>query len=252
LQGSSVKCWPWRCANTPRHDQSTWDGPMVARLTVNTGDRYGSLTIVTELPPKQLKHHSVRTFLARCDCGNMRTASLSKMRIGKIKSCEKCGIERCRQVNVTHGMRKSAEYGIWTAMLARCNNPNTSSYAIYGGRGVAVCDRWDPSKGGSFDNFIADMGKRPSHDYQLDKEAINPSNKIYCPEMVRWVSRKENMRNTRRSKFLTYQGQTLLLSEWAEKLGVNIPCLHRRLYKYNWTIDRAFTTPSRYKQPARI
>jgi hypothetical protein len=50
------------------------------------------------------------------------------------------------------------ERSVWAGMLARCYNPNATSFARYGGRGIAVCDRWR----GSFETFIADMGPRPT------------------------------------------------------------------------------------------
>ena len=81
---------------------------------------------------------------------------------------------------------------VWKNMLQRCNNPNATNYKDYGGRGVTVCDRWDPTKGGSYENFISDMGYRPNDRHHLDKEAVNPHNKVYCPEFCRWEHRKIN------------------------------------------------------------
>ena len=216
---------------------------MARRLPVHPGERFGALTVVDELPAKRLKHYASRVFLMRCDCGATREAHLSKLREGRVKCCKQCSIQRIRQANTTHGMRRSSEYTVWRSMLNRCKRPNSKDYHCYGGRGVVVCDRWDPVKGGSFANFIADMGPRPDGDYQLDKEAVDPSNTVYCPEKVRWVPRKINMRHTNRSRFLTYQGRTMLLTEWANELGLDVSCLHRRLYKSGWTVDRAFTTP---------
>lgn len=218
---------------------------MIARVQVYPGDRYGKLTIVKELPPKIYAYFNARQFLVRCDCGKGRKAVLSSLRNGKVSCCRTCSISHIRERVATHGMRYTKIYGIWTAMLSRCNNPNNKSYHRYGGRGVTVCERWDPSKGGSFENFYEDMGECPAPGYQLDKEAIDPNNKVYSPEMVRWVSRTDNMRHTSRSRSITYKGRTMLVTEWAKELGLSIPCLHRRLFKLGWSIERAFTTPSR-------
>ena len=218
---------------------------MIARLPVSPGDRYGKLIIVKELPQKQYKHCNARQFLVQCDCGRQREVTLNKLAAGRVDRCKACSVASIREKATTHGMRSTKIYGIWGAMLSRCNNPNSGSYRNYGGNGVTVCDRWDPKKGGSFANFYEDMGDCPGPDYQLDKEAVDPNNKVYCPEMVRWVHRKENMRNTSRSRFITYQGRTMLVTEWANELGLSIPCLHRRLFKLGWSIERALTTPSR-------
>jgi hypothetical protein len=218
---------------------------MIARLTVSAGDRYGRLTIVKELPQKAYKYQNVRQFLVQCDCGEQRSIVLNKLTAGRVNCCKKCSIENIRKGATTHGMRRTKIYGTWMAMLSRCNNPNNPSYPRYGGRGVTVCERWDPSKGGSFENFYEDMGDCPAPGHQLDKEAVDPANKVYCPEMVRWVSKAENMRNTSRSRFITYQGRTMLVTEWAKELGLGVSCLHRRLFRSGWSIERAFTTPSR-------
>ena len=37
---------------------------------------------------------------------------------------------------------RSGEYDRWNNMIQRCTNPKATSYEYYGGRGIAVCDRW--------------------------------------------------------------------------------------------------------------
>jgi hypothetical protein len=53
----------------------------------------------------------------------------------------------------------------WAGLKARCLNPNSGSYARYGGRGITVCDRWRDS----FEAFLADMGERPTHHHSLER-----------------------------------------------------------------------------------
>ena len=220
---------------------------MVQRINVLPGDRYGSLVVEKEVDPIQRRYGKHRAFEVVCDCGKKWIAELNKLRTGRTISCLACSRERVKRSATTHGMRRSNEYAIWCTMLSRCNNPSCKSYVDYGLRGVTVCDRWDPAKGGSFANFFADMGPRPSRNHQLDKEAVEPTNTVYCPEKVRWATKKENMRHTRRSIFLTYNGKTLLLSEWAEEMGLGVSCLHRRLFKSGWPLEKALTTPSCYR-----
>lgn len=47
-------------------------------------------------------------------------------------------------------------------MLKRCLNPHHDNFPRYGGAGVVVADRWNPKLGGSFQNFLSDLGERPA------------------------------------------------------------------------------------------
>jgi hypothetical protein len=62
-------------------------------------------------------------------------------------------------------MTDTPEFRSWTAMLTRCYNPNATGYERYGGIGIKVCDRWRDS----FENFLADMGPRPTLGHSLDR-----------------------------------------------------------------------------------
>jgi hypothetical protein len=75
-------------------------------------------------------------------------------------------------------------------MKGRCSNKNLRSYQHYGGRGITVCDEWKES----FENFYADMGKRPSPKHSIDRIDVDGN---YCKENCRWASKQTQSRNTR-------------------------------------------------------
>lgn len=134
----------------------------------------------------------------------------------------------------THGMTKTPTYQSWQAMLKRCTNPNHIFYKYYGGIGIKVCERWR-----KFENFLADMGERPA-DRSLDR--INNDGN-YEPGNCRWATRKEQGRNTRANKFITFRGETLCLEEWALRTGLGKYVLSHRLSTGKWSIEKALTTP---------
>lgn len=82
------------------------------------------------------------------------------------------------------------EYGIWSNIKHRCLNPNYRDYKNYGGRGIAVCDRWRDS----FDNFMDDMGPRPSLKHSIDRIDNNGN---YEPSNCRWATYSQQNRNQR-------------------------------------------------------
>ena len=74
-------------------------------------------------------------------------------------------------------------------MLSRCTNPNSDSWADYGGRGISVCERWR-----DYPAFLADMGRKPSASHSIDRVDVNGN---YQPGNCRWSTKGEQVRNRR-------------------------------------------------------
>ena len=113
--------------------------------------------------------------------------------------------------------------GVWRSMHNRCYKTSQASYANYGGRGIAVDACWHGAQG--FKQFLADMGACPEGG---TLERID-NNANYGPSNCRWATRTEQARNKRNNKFLTANGQTKTLQEWAVILGCSHAAILVRL-----------------------
>lgn len=94
-----------------------------------------------------------------------------------------------------------------------------------------VCNEWM-----DFENFMRDM--LPGYKPGLTLERKN-NDGPYCASNCVWATRYEQARNNRRNRLITFNGETLLLGEWAQRLGITHSALNRRLQK--WPFEKAMT-----------
>lgn len=170
-----------------------------------------------------------------CECGKETAVLGTHLRSGNTKSCGCWKAERTSQSKRTHGMTGTPEHACWKSINRRCYSRNYHKFPSYGGRGITVCERWLES----FENFLADMGPKPSPKHSIDRIDNNGN---YCPENCRWATPTEQVRNRRKTIKLTASGLTLTVAEWSERTGIPYVTIYNRL-RLGWTPSDALSKP---------
>lgn len=116
-----------------------------------------------------------------CECGN--ETKIEVRNFGKIKSCGIC---------TKHRMSNTPTYKSWHNMKQRCLNENHKAFKNYGKRGITVCERWM-----KFENFLEDMGERPSKEYSIERI---DNNKGYNKSNCIWILDYKQNRNKKTTK----------------------------------------------------
>jgi len=101
---------------------------------------------------------------------------------------------------------RDQDYSVWTSMKARCSNENDKDYARYGGRGIAVCERWR----NSFEDFMKDMGVR-SEGYTIER-LNNDGN--YEPKNCKWVDRATQAKNRNHALLHEFDAEVFSIGTW--------------------------------------
>jgi len=195
---------------------------MRVRVKDLAGQKFGRLLVVgfDRIDEKQNAR-----WLCECECGKsvvMRGATLTG---GRSRSCGCLQREAASAMNTTHGAtaggRKVKEYSVWASMFARCRNQSDPAYKDYGARGIDVCAEW-----ASFEQFIADMGPRPSGDYSIDRIDNDLG---YCKANCRWATRAQQARNNRRNRFINTPWGVMVLTDAAALAGIHVGAVRSRL-----------------------
>lgn len=208
-----------------------------------TSQRFGRLTVV-----KRVENSASGgiQWLCTCDCGNKAIVMSGNLLNGHTQSCGCLQKERTSEVHTVHSHyygkdgKRSSLYRVWEAMKRRCLNPNDYFYDYYGGRGISVCSQWMEYE--AFYDWALRNGYKKG--LTIDRIDVNGN---YEPSNCRWSTAKEQGRNKRNNIFLTYDGRTLLLVEWAELLDIDPKLLRNRLRR-GWTIERTLSQPVKKKE----
>lgn len=196
-------------------------------LKDETGKVYSRLTV---LGFSHCDSKGKALWLCRCECGTERAILGVTLRRGTARSC---GCSRIRHGHARRVKGKTTEYKSWGAMLSRCYCEQATGYAMYGARGIIVCDRWRES----FENFYADMGPKPTDRHSIER---NDGTGNYEPGNCKWATSYEQTRNVRRNVMLSFEGKTMCITDWAAHFGISLSGFKWR-YKRHGADPKIFT-----------
>ena len=201
-----------------------------------TGQRFGRL-VVKERAENDKTHHT--RWVCVCDCGNYVTVSQANLSSGNTQSCGCFRKENSQRngskSNLHHGQHGTRIYRIWANMLSRCRNPKVRSYKDYGDRGIKVYDEWL-----IFENFYK-WAIQSGYKENLTIDRIDVDGD-YSPSNCRWATTKEQARNKRTSRIITYSGNEKVLQDWAHEYSINPSTLRARI-ESGWNIEDALRKP---------
>jgi hypothetical protein len=141
----------------------------------------------------------------------------------------------------------SPEVRTWRDIINRCYNVTNSSYPRYGANGTYVCDGWRHDQ----HKFVADMGPKTTPEHSIDR--VNSKGHYSCgtcdhcrrvgaPMNCRWADDDEQANNVSRNRMLTYNGETMTVTDWTRRIGCSPAAIFGRLDR-GWTVEQALGTP---------
>lgn len=200
------------------------------------GLKFGYLSVVKRAP----RTRRSTLWECVCWCGNPHVVSASNLSSGNTRSCGCMGSKLKAVANTRHGCchPRTREYSTWKSMRGRCLTKSNPQYNDYGGRGIKICERWN-----LFESFLADMGKCP---LGMSIDRINNDGN-YEPSNCRWATQKTQSLNTRANKRITFEGESLTHSQWADRLGFSRSLISQRI-NAGWTEEKALTKSAKPKQ----
>lgn len=202
-----------------------------------TGQKFGRLLVIARAESRS-RHVYWR---CKCDCGNEIETRIDNLTSGGSQSCGCFNREQSSKKHRTHGESDTRLYALHKKIKSRCMDSKNDRFSDYGGRGITMCPEWLDSYV-TFRDWALANGYRD--DLTIDRRDVNGP---YSPENCRWITNQEQQNNRRDNHYITYNGQTRTITEWARIYNLSENGLVHRIRR-GWDVERAFHTPMQEKK----
>lgn len=195
------------------------------------GLRFGKLLVMAEAGRDKYMN---RLWRCQCVCGHETVVPRGSLVGGNTRSCGCLQPETVKAIFTQHGGtsggHSSPEHTAWWNMIQRCRNPAHPKYKDYGARGITVCAEWKES----FQNFLRDLGRRPSDDHTLER--VNNA-QGYHRRNCKWATHREQQQNRRVNLTVQTPDGAVCAAELARRIGVSKGTMYYRI-RAGWTFKR--------------
>lgn len=200
------------------------------RLIDLAGHRFGLWRVLHQAGNSQ---RGAAIWRCSCECGTIRDVVGGDLRWGKSTNCGCVGAKRIGHLRKTHGESGTRLYRVWTNMRRRCADPNTTGFALYGGRGIKVCAEW-ANDFSAFSRWALSSGYAD----HLSIERLD-NDGGYCPENCTWADAATQSANRR---FVAKAPDGRLWWHIAQSNGISGSAYRTRIND-GWPHEEAATWP---------
>lgn len=157
--------------------------------------------------------------------GIEKEVTWSNLRKNKSTGCKSCS-------NLIYTELDRALAGRHTMIMQRCYNSRNPNYPNYGGRGILVEEQLKNKQA-----FIEYCKSLDNCNLKLQLDRIDNS-RGYEIGNLRWVPPQDNLRNKRVNIYVTYQGQEMVLMDFARNYTYLSYTRVRVYIKQGWTLEQ--------------
>jgi hypothetical protein len=192
-------------------------------VKIITGMHFGRLTVVEKCGSDR---HGNPMWHCLCNCGieiNVRAFSLSSGRTAS------CGCSR----NEKSKARIGSVHPVWKGESAARSTKHSWMYRHFGAPSKCEHCNSETEKHYEWAN-VSGLYIRDRSDW-----------KRLCTRCHWYFDAHIHTRTNPRYEF---NGESLLLTEWARKLGIKVQTLSSRIFNYKWPIEKALTMPVEFRR----